>query len=87
MNYILYFLLAFLVGALYRLLRGPLLEDRILALNVVAVIIVVIIGFYSIINDQSFILDIALIYAVLSFAEILAFVKFTSVTTPKEKNT
>lgn len=86
MTWITYCLIFLLVGSLYRLIRGPLLEDRILALNVTAVIIVLIIALYSISYRQSFYLDIALIYAVLSFGEVLAFVKFTSVNPPEKQS-
>ncbi len=78
MTWILYSLLFLLLGSFYRLVFGPSLEDRILALDVVAVIIVLIISIYSLSYEQSFYLDIALIYAILSFGEVLAFVKFTS---------
>ncbi len=77
MNWVLYVLLAMLPAVLYRLIRGPLLEDRLLALNVVAVLIILIMCFHSLIYGQSFYLDIALVYALLSFSEILAIVKFS----------
>jgi len=83
MNWVFYCLVLFLLGALFRLTTGPSLEDRILALNVVAIIIVLIISLYAITYKQGFYLDIALIYAILSFGEVLAFVKFTSETPSK----
>lgn len=78
MNWIIYWLLLLLTGSFYRLIKGPTIEDRVLALDVAAVIIVLIISLYSLSYGQSFYLDIALIYAILSFGEVLAFVKFTS---------
>jgi len=78
MTWLLYLLVVLLFASLYRMLIGPLLEDKVLALNVVAVIIVLIISLYAISYEQSFYLDIALIYALLSFGEVLAFVKFSS---------
>lgn len=77
MTWLLVVLLAMLAAVLYRLVRGPLLEDRLLALNVIAVLIILIMCYFSVLYDQSFYLDIALIYALLSFAEILAFVKIS----------
>jgi multicomponent Na+:H+ antiporter subunit F len=77
MNYILYGLIMFLIGSLYRLVFGPSIEDRILAINVVAVIVILIICLYSIYYERSYYLDIALVYALLSFGEVLAFAKFT----------
>jgi len=77
MNWLIYILVVMLVAVLYRLIKGPLIEDRLLALNVIAVLIILIMSCYSLEYGQSFYLDIALIYALLSFAEILAFVKIT----------
>ncbi len=77
MSWVLYTLLAMLVAVLYRLVRGPLLEDRLLALNIIAVLIILIMCYFSIMFEQSFYLDIALIYALLSFGEVLAFVKIS----------
>ena len=76
MSWILYILIGLFLLTCYRLVRGPFLEDRILALNVIAVIIVLVMCYYSLIYEQSFYLDIALIYTLLSFSEVLAFIKF-----------
>lgn len=79
MTWVLYTLLVMLLGILYRLIRGPLLEDRLLALNVVAVLIILIMSLHSMIYGRSFYLDIALVYALLSFSEIIAIVKFSHI--------
>ncbi len=78
-------LVIMLVAVLYRLIRGPMIEDRLLALNVIAVLIILIMSCYSLEYGQSFYLDIALIYALLSFAEILAFVKVTYISSTAYK--
>ena len=77
MNVLLYIILALMTASLYRLLRGPLLEDRILSLNIFAVLVIILIVWYAIVYEQSFYLDIAIVYSLLSFAEVLAFVKFS----------
>jgi multicomponent Na+:H+ antiporter subunit F len=77
MSWVLYILIVLLVAGLYRLVRGPLLEDRLLALNVIAVLIILIMSYHAIAYGQSFYLDIALVYALLSFGDILAFVKIS----------
>ena len=77
MIYILYGLLVLLAASLFRLIFGPTMEDRILAISVVSVMIILIICLYSVMYNQSYYLDIALVYALLSFAEVLAFAKFT----------
>ena len=86
MSWLLYIILAMLIIVLYRLVKGSLLEDRLLALNVISVLIILIMGYYALLYDQGFYLDIALVYALLSFSEILAVVKFSYIApTPKKK--
>ena len=82
MSWVLYVLLLMIPPVLYRLIRGPLLEDRLLALNVIAVLIILIMSYHSLIYEQSFYLDIALVYALLSFSEILAIIKFSHIYSP-----
>ncbi len=77
MNILLYIILALMTASLYRLLRGPSLEDRILSLNIFAVMVIILIAWYAIVYEQSFYLDIAIVYSLLSFSEVLAFVKFS----------
>lgn len=85
MSWLLYIILAMLIVVLYRLVKGPLLEDRLLALNVIAVLIILIMGYYALLYDQGFYLDVALVYALLSFSEILAVVKFAYIAPTPEK--
>lgn len=69
-------LFVFLFFATYRLVVGPTTEDRLLGLNMVAAHIVLILSMLAVEFGQSFYLDAAIIYALLSFSEIVAFVRF-----------
>jgi multicomponent Na+:H+ antiporter subunit F len=65
------------VLVLYRAIAGPLVYDRILAVNIVGtktVILLVLIGF---IYERPFFSDIALIYALINFIAALAFLKYS----------
>lgn len=62
------FLLAFL-----RLLRGPALPDRVVALDLMATIGIGFIAAYAVITNQRVFLDVATVVALLSFLATVAF--------------
>ncbi len=69
--------LPLLVGALLivfvRLIRGPHLLDRVLALDFMAVVVVGILGLYAIATGQPIYLDVALVVALLGFLATIGF--------------
>lgn len=71
-------LFVFLVPAAFRLVAGPTTEDRLLGLNIVSAHIVLILCMLAVEYGQSFYLDAAIIYALLSFSEVVAFVRFAA---------
>ncbi len=75
MLFVLYILTGISLISLYRLIAGPTFQDRMLSLSLVSVILVLMLCVLAVHLDQSFYLDIAMVYALLSFGEIVAFVK------------
>lgn len=78
---ILFYIFWFFIGlgailATLRIILGPKLYDRIAALDSLNVIIVGILIFLSLIFKKGFYLDVALIYAGLSFVETIVFARF-----------
>jgi multicomponent Na+:H+ antiporter subunit F len=63
--------------AFYRLARGPSLPDRVVALDLIAAIVVGIIGAYSIVMDQPVFLDAAIVLALIVFLGTVAFARYT----------
>ena len=63
------------IMSLYRLVRGPSFQDRLLGLSLASTLLVLMLCVTAVLFDRSFFLDIAIIYALLSFGEITAFVK------------
>ena len=61
--------------ALARALAGPTIYDRILAVNMFGTKTVLLIAVYSFMSGRSDILDIALIYALISFIGVVAVLK------------
>lgn len=55
-----------LIGSL-RIILGPTLWDRLLGLNVFSAKIIMMIVIFSVIEGKSYLLDIAIVYALLGF--------------------
>lgn len=64
------------VGLLYRLIKGPTVADRVVALDALGVALVSIIGLLSLIIGTEFFLEIILLLSILSFIGTTAFAKF-----------
>lgn len=65
------------IVVLYRAVRGPTMQDRVIAVNVLGTNTVVILALLSAALDVSYFLDIALVYALLNFLMAVAISKFT----------
>jgi multicomponent Na+:H+ antiporter subunit F len=65
------------VVVLYRAVRGPTMQDRVIAVNVLGTNTVVILALLSAALDVPSFLDIALVYALLNFLVAVAISKFT----------
>jgi multicomponent Na+:H+ antiporter subunit F len=65
------------IAVLYRAIRGPTMQDRVLAVNVIGTNTVVILALLSAALDVPYFLDIALVYALLNFLMAVAISKFT----------
>lgn len=80
MNSLQFIILAFLsvavVFALIRLLRGPSLPDRVIALDLMATLGIGIIAVYAVATNQPVLLDVALIVALISFLGTVAFAHY-----------
>lgn len=56
-----------------RLIRGPHLLDRVMALDFMAVVVVGILGVYGVATGQQLYLDVAMVVALLSFLGTIGF--------------
>ena len=65
------------VAVLYRVVVGPTVQDRIVAVNIVGTSTVVVIALVAAALDRPEFLDIALVYALLNFVLSLAAAKLT----------
>jgi multicomponent Na+:H+ antiporter subunit F len=65
-----------LVLSLARLIRGPSLPDRVVALDLIAVLAVGVIAIYSITTVQPALLDAALVLALIVFLGTVIFARY-----------
>ena len=61
---------------LYRAVKGPKLADRIIATNMICVKTILLIVMVGISLDEKFLVDVALVYALLSFLAVVVFTRF-----------
>jgi multicomponent Na+:H+ antiporter subunit F len=65
------------VVAMYRVVRGPTTQDRVIGVNAVGTTTVIIITLIAVAFDEPSFLDIAIVYALLNFLMSIAISKFT----------
>lgn len=65
------------IAVLYRAVKGPTMQDRVIAVNVLGTNTVVILALLAAGLGEPWFLDIALIYALLNFLMAVAISKFT----------
>jgi multicomponent Na+:H+ antiporter subunit F len=71
-----YILLLLSLLCLLRVLLGPTIWDRILGFNLFSAIFILIILLYTVIEDQAYLMDVALVYALLGFISIVFITRF-----------
>ena len=66
---------AFLL-ARFRFLKGPTTADRVVAFDTLTIITITVIGFVALIDDRGIYLDVAVVYALLSFLGVIAIARY-----------
>ena len=69
-------LTAAIILAFVRLVRGPSVPDRVVALDLIAVLVVAIVATYTIATDQSVLFDAAIVLALVAFLGTVAFARY-----------
>jgi multicomponent Na+:H+ antiporter subunit F len=69
-------LLAALALSFLRLVRGPTMPDRVVALDLVAAVVVAMTALYSIVTEQPVLLDVAIGIALITFLGTVAFAQY-----------
>lgn len=58
-----------------RAVHGPRIADRVVGINMIGTIIIMIIAVLALMMDAGYLVDIAIVYAMLSFLAVVALVK------------
>ncbi len=64
------------IAAVIRLMLGPTLVDRIVAGSVVGTMLFALILLFGLLFDEPMMIDVALVYSVLHFADMLIYAKY-----------
>ena len=64
-----------MIACLVRAILGPRIADRLVSINMMGAIAIMIIALLSVMLDEGYLLDIAIIYAMLSFLAVVVLVK------------
>jgi len=64
-----------IVACLIRSVLGPRVTDRIVAVNSIGTMTIVIIAILSVLLDEAYLLDVCLIYAMISFVSVVVLTK------------
>lgn len=64
-----------LFACLIRAIRGPRIADRIVAINMVGTMVMVMIAVLSLLLNEGYLVDICLIYALVSFLAVIVLTK------------
>lgn len=60
-----------LVFCLVRAVKGPRIADRLVAVNMIGTMVMVMIAILALVKDQGYLVDICLIYAMISFLSVV----------------
>lgn len=60
-----------LVFCLIRAVRGPRIADRLIAVNMMGTMVMVMIALLAVLKNQGYLVDICLIYAMISFLAVV----------------
>ena len=64
-----------LVLCLVRAVIGPRIADRLVAVNMMGTMVMVIISLLAVVKNQGYLVDICLIYAMISFVAVIVLTK------------
>ena len=76
---LLYLILAIVLSAVltfYRVIKGPSVPDRIVAMNSIGVMFLLVLVLLSYYFERKIFIDVALVYGVLIFIDVLIMIKY-----------
>jgi multicomponent Na+:H+ antiporter subunit F len=65
-----------IVPCIYRIIKGPTVPDRVIALDAMTTVIVVMLGIYSFDQGSVFFMDVALVLSIIAFVGTVTIAKY-----------
>ena len=75
-DFALYFMIALVALCLFRVIKGPSVADRVVAIDIIGIIVVGICVVLSISTGKAFLIDIGIAWIILSFIGTLTMAKY-----------
>ena len=76
LNLAVFLIMIALALGVYRLVRGPSVVDRAIALDLLTLIAIALIALIALISSRFIYIDVALVYGLLSFLSVLAVARY-----------
>lgn len=70
------FMVIAIIPCIYRVIKGPTIPDRVIAVDAMTTVIVVMLGIYSYLQESVFFMDVALVLAIISFVGTVTISRF-----------
>ncbi len=70
------FMVFAMVPCVYRVIKGPTVPDRVIAVDAMTTVIVVMLGVYSFVQGSVFFMDVALVLSIISFVGTVTISKY-----------
>lgn len=65
-----------IIPCIYRIIKGPTIPDRVIALDAMTTVIVVMLGVYSFDQGSVFFMDVALVLSIIAFVGTVTIAKY-----------
>jgi multicomponent Na+:H+ antiporter subunit F len=70
------FMVLSIIPCIYRIIKGPTIPDRVIAVDALATVIVVMLGVYSFVQESVFFMDVALVISIIAFVGTVTIAKY-----------
>ncbi|MGM0770253.1 MAG: cation:proton antiporter [Halobacteriota archaeon] len=65
-----------IIPCIYRIIKGPTIPDRVIAVDAMTIVMVAMLGIYSYIQESVFFMDVALVLSIISFVGTITISKY-----------
>ncbi|RNI12006.1 cation:proton antiporter [Methanohalophilus sp. RSK] len=70
------FMVLSIIPCIHRIIKGPTIPDRVIAVDALATVIVVMLGVYSFVQESVFFMDVALVISIIAFVGTVTIAKY-----------